>query len=206
VSGVPTNQTVSEFPDCPSTAVLNELAAYESFALHTRQCGGAIGYLFFLWARFIKNISVEGERVDVAAKCNYENCGIVTPVSKIKSDIYARLRAANQDISESRSLKWFRVVMNRSTDHACHACMADPGSARPSDRDVASFRQFEQTIESAIPFDGDPASCERNLGPRSRKPLGRVRRVTNLFHARRNSLNRAKNFRMYALGLHTPIT
>jgi hypothetical protein len=84
--------------------------------------------------------------------------------------------------------------------------VTDSGPARPSDRNVARFRQFKQTGKLTIPSGGNPAARERDWGTNSGRPLWQVRGVNNLRHTRRNSLKRTEDFRVHILGEHTPVS
>ena len=72
--------------------------------------------------------------------------------------------------------------------------MTDSNPARPSDRNIARFRQFKQAPEFRIPGGGNPAARERDRGTRSGRPLWQVRSVSNLRHTRGNGLEQNRRF------------
>src|SRR5215471_12873157 len=86
--------------------------------------------------------------------------GLLPVLSKIQSDSRVRLGTTYEHISGSGSLQRLRVISNRSVNQASHAGMTHSRPARPSDRNVARFRQFKQTSEFRIPGGGNPAACE----------------------------------------------
>src|SRR6266852_754147 len=81
-------------------------------------------------------------------------------LSKIPSDPRVWLGTAYEHVPGSGPLQRLRVINNRSANQTSHAGMTDPGSARPSDRNVARFRQFKQAREFRIPISRNPAARE----------------------------------------------
>src|SRR2546429_488713 len=130
--------------------------------------------------------------------------GLLPFLSKIQSDTRVWLRTAYEHVSGSGPLQRLRVINNQSANQTSHAGMTDSSPARPSDRNVARFREFKQASEFRIPSGGHPATRERNCGARSGRPLWRVRSVNNLCHTRGNGLERTKNFRVHILSEYTP--
>src|ERR1700676_1646692 len=86
--------------------------------------------------------------------------GLLPFLSKIQTDTRLWLRTAYEHVAGSGHLQRLRVVSNRSVNQTSHAGMTDSNPARPSDRNVARFRQFEQTGKLAIPGGGNPATRE----------------------------------------------
>src|ERR1700681_2142866 len=86
--------------------------------------------------------------------------GLLPFLSKIQSDTRVWLGTAYQHAPGSRPLQRLRVINNRSADQTSHAGMTDSSPARPSDRNVAGFRQFKQAPEFRIPSGGNPATRE----------------------------------------------
>ena len=84
--------------------------------------------------------------------------------------------------------------------------MADSRPARPSHRNVARFRQFQQAREFRIPGGGNPAARERDWRTGSGRPWRQVRRVINLRHTRGNRLESTEDFRVHTRGQHTPVS
>src|SRR5580698_157023 len=125
---------------------------------------------------------------------------------KIQSDTRVWLGTAYEHVPGSGPLQRLRIINNRSANQTSHAGMADSSPARPSDRNIARFRQFKQTFESRIPCGGNPATHERDWGARSGQPLWQVRSVNNLRHTRGNSLERTEDFRVHIPGEHTPVS
>jgi len=81
-------------------------------------------------------------------------------LSKIQSDTRSWLGTAYQHVPGSGPLERFGIISNRSANQTSHAGMTDASPARPSDRNVARFRQFKQTRESRIPSGGNSATRE----------------------------------------------
>src|SRR5579863_224234 len=81
-------------------------------------------------------------------------------LSKVQSDTRVWMGTAYKHVPGSGPLQRLRVIDNRSVDQTSHAGMTDSNPARPSDRNVARFRQFKQTGKLAIPRDGNPATRE----------------------------------------------
>src|SRR5579872_2555742 len=81
-------------------------------------------------------------------------------LSKIQSDSRVWLGTAYEDVPVSGPLERFRVVSNRSANQTSHAGMTDSRPARPPDRNIARFRQFEQGGEFRIPRGSNPATRE----------------------------------------------
>src|SRR5208337_1581458 len=86
--------------------------------------------------------------------------GLLLPLLKIQSDTRVWLGAAYEHVPGSGPLQRLRGISNRSANQASHAGMTDPGPARPSDRNIARFRQFKQTGKLTIPGGGNPATRE----------------------------------------------
>src|SRR5271154_2901241 len=127
-------------------------------------------------------------------------------LSKIQSDSRAWLGTAYEHVPGSGPLQRLRVISDRSVDQTRHASMTDSNPARPSDRNVARFRQFKQTGKLSIPGGGDPAARERDCGAGPGRPLRRVRSVNDLRHTRGNCLERTEDFRVHIPGKHTPVS
>src|SRR6266566_857806 len=100
--------------------------------------------------------------------------GLLPFLSKIQSDTRVWLRTAYEHVSGSGPLQRLRVINNQSANQTSHAGMTDSSPARPSDRNVARFREFKQASEFRIPSGGNPATRERNCGARSGRPVWRV--------------------------------
>src|SRR5271157_4399488 len=81
-------------------------------------------------------------------------------LSKIQSDTRVWLGAAYEHVPGSGPLQRLRVVSNRSANQTRHAGMTDSRPARPSDRNVARFRQLQQAPEFRVPSGGNPATRE----------------------------------------------
>src|SRR5271155_3453347 len=81
-------------------------------------------------------------------------------LSKIQSGTRVWLGAAYEHVPGSGPLQRLRVINNRSVNQTSHAGMTDSNPARPSDRNIARFRQFQQTSEFRIPSGGNPATRE----------------------------------------------
>src|ERR1700683_4136028 len=79
---------------------------------------------------------------------------------KIKSDTRVWLGTAYEDVPGSGPLQRLRIINYRSVNQPSHAGMTDSNPARPSDRNIARFRQFKQTRKLTIPRDGNPAARE----------------------------------------------
>src|SRR5882762_2012349 len=86
--------------------------------------------------------------------------GLLPFLSKIQSDIRVWLGTAYENVPGSGPLQRLRVISNRSANQTRHAGMTDSNPARPSDRNVARFRQFKQTPKFRIPSDSNPATRE----------------------------------------------
>src|SRR3984885_3114976 len=86
--------------------------------------------------------------------------GLLPFLSKIQSDTRVWLGTAYEHVPGSGPLQRFRVINNRSDNQTSHAGMTDSSSARPSDGNVARFRQFKQTSEFRIPSGSNPAARE----------------------------------------------
>src|SRR5271155_4639373 len=84
--------------------------------------------------------------------------GLLPFLSKIQSDTRIWLGTAYEHVPGSGPFQRLRVINNRSANQASHAGMTDSTSARPSDRDVARFRQFKQAREFRIPRGSNPAA------------------------------------------------
>src|SRR5450432_1408069 len=69
-------------------------------------------------------------------------------LSKIQSDTRVWLGTAYERVPRSGPLQRLRVVSNRSANQTSHAGMTDSSPARPSDRNVARFRQLKQAPET----------------------------------------------------------
>src|ERR1700690_2308852 len=82
------------------------------------------------------------------------------PSLKIQGDASVWLGTAYEHVPGSGPLQRLRVIRNRSANKASHAGMTDSSPARPSDRNIARFRQFKQTSEFRIPSGGNPATRE----------------------------------------------
>src|SRR5271167_2116855 len=81
-------------------------------------------------------------------------------LSEIQSDTRVWLGAAHEHVPGSGPLQRLRVINNRSANQTSHAGMTDSSPARPSDGNVARFRQFKQALEFRIPSGGNPATRE----------------------------------------------
>src|SRR5580698_9229148 len=86
--------------------------------------------------------------------------GLLPFLSKIQSDTRVWLGTAYQHAPGSGPLQRLRVINNRSANQTSHAGMTDSSPARPSDWNVARFRQFKQAPEFRIPSGGNPATHE----------------------------------------------
>src|ERR1700683_738418 len=86
--------------------------------------------------------------------------GLLSFLSKIQSDARVWLGTAQEHVSGSGPLQWLRVIGNRSVNQTRHAGMTDSNPARPTDRNVARFRQFKQALEFWIPGGGNAAARE----------------------------------------------
>src|ERR1700676_2698685 len=86
--------------------------------------------------------------------------GLLPFLSKIQSDTGVWLGTASEHVPGTGLLERLRVISNRSANQTSHAGMTDPRPARPSDRNVARFRQFKQTRKLTIPRDDNPATRE----------------------------------------------
>src|SRR5580700_12301263 len=84
--------------------------------------------------------------------------GLLPFLLKIQSDTRVWLRTAYEHVPGSGPLQRLRVISNRSANQTSHAGVTDSSPARPSDRNVARFRQFKQTSEFRIPCGGNPAT------------------------------------------------
>src|SRR5438034_7362580 len=73
--------------------------------------------------------------------------GLLPFLSKIQSDTRVWLRTAYEHVSGSGPLQRLRVINNQSANQTSHAGMTDSSPARPSDRNVARFREFKQASE-----------------------------------------------------------
>ena len=80
--------------------------------------------------------------------------------SKVQSDARLWLRTAYEHVPGSRSLQRFRVINNGPSNQTSYAGMTNSSPARPSDRNVARFRQFKQAPEFWVPTGGNPATRE----------------------------------------------
>src|ERR1700722_12002070 len=81
-------------------------------------------------------------------------------VLKIQSDTRVWLGAADEHVPGSGHVQRLRIINNRSGNQTGHAGVTNSSPARPSDRNVARFRQFEQASEFRIPSGGNPATRE----------------------------------------------
>src|SRR5579862_2171695 len=72
-------------------------------------------------------------------------------LSKIQSDTCAGMGTAYENVPGSGPLQRLRVIRNRSGNQTSRAGVTDSSTARPSNRNVARFGQFEQTREFRIP-------------------------------------------------------
>src|SRR5208283_1354265 len=79
---------------------------------------------------------------------------------KIQSDTRVGLGTAYEHVAGSGSLQRLRIISNRPINQSSHAGMTDSNPARPSDRNIARFRQFKQTGKLTIPRGGNPAARE----------------------------------------------
>src|ERR1700729_1892030 len=86
--------------------------------------------------------------------------GLLPFLSKIQSDTRVWLGTAYEHVPGGGPLQRLKVINNWSANQTSHAGMTDSSSARPSDRNVASFRQFKQTSEFRIPRGGNPGARE----------------------------------------------
>src|SRR5271169_6338106 len=136
-----------------------------------------------------------------------ERMTLLLPIlSKIQSDTCVWLGAAYEHVPGSGPLQRLRVITNCSANQTSHAGMTHSSPARPSDRNVARFRQFKQAGKFTIPSGGNPATREGDWGARSGRPLWQVGSVNNLRHARGNRLERTEDFRVYIPGGHSPVS
>src|SRR5579863_9430151 len=117
-------------------------------------------------------------------------------LSEIQSDTRVWLGTAYEHVPRSRSLQRFWIISNRSANQTGHAGMTDASPARPSDRDIARFRQFKQARKFRIPRGRNPATRECHRRARSGRPWWQVRSVNNLRHTRANGLERTEDFRV----------
>src|ERR1700691_6205443 len=86
--------------------------------------------------------------------------GLLPLLSKIQGDARVWLGTAYEHVPGSGPLQRLRFISNRSANQTRHAGMTDSSPARPSDRNVARFRQFKQAPEFRIPSGGNPATRE----------------------------------------------
>src|ERR1700686_1012798 len=86
--------------------------------------------------------------------------GLLPFLSKIQSDTRVWLGTAYEHVPGSGPLQRLRAIHNRSANQTSHAGMTDSSPARPSDRNIARFRQFKQAPEFRIPGGGNPATRE----------------------------------------------
>src|ERR1700674_3969660 len=86
--------------------------------------------------------------------------GLLPFLSKIQSDTRVWLGTAYEHVPGSGPLQRLGVINNRSANQTSHAGMTDSSPARPSDGNIARFRQFKQTGELTIPSGGNPATRE----------------------------------------------
>src|SRR5213080_3049941 len=98
--------------------------------------------------------------------------GLLPFLSKIQSDTRVWLRTAYEHVSGSGPLQRLRVINNQSANQTSHAGMTDSSPARPSDRNVARFREFKQASEFRIPRAVIPLRANETAGPDPGGPCG----------------------------------
>ena len=85
---------------------------------------------------------------------------LTSPPLKIEGDARGWLGTAHERVPGSRHLQWLRVISNRSGNQASHAGVTDSSPARPSDRNIARFRQLKETREFRVPRRGNSTARE----------------------------------------------
>lgn len=87
-------------------------------------------------------------------------------------------RTTDQQIAKSGSFEWFGFVGNLARDQSAFTHVADTGPARPADRHIAGFREFQEARKFRIPRNGEAAPREGDLGAVSRGTFRRMRRCS----------------------------
>src|ERR1700684_1519494 len=80
--------------------------------------------------------------------------------SKIQSDTRVCLGTAHEHVPECGPLQRLRIINNRSVNQTSYAGMTNANPARPSDRNVARFRQLKQAPEFGVPSGSESATRE----------------------------------------------
>ena len=84
---------------------------------------------------------------------------------QIDNDVGSRLRAANQNVSIGRLFERLRFVGDRTRNQTAFTGVANTGSARPTDRDIAGFGQLQNAlIGGPLPVCRDAAAGKRYKG------------------------------------------
>src|SRR6516164_1118516 len=84
--------------------------------------------------------------------------GAASTASKIERNVILGPAAADQQIARGRRLDWVGPVDDGAGNQPRLAVMTNSGAARPAHRHIARFGQFEQTVESGTPVDGEIAA------------------------------------------------
>ena len=125
--------------------------------------------------------------------------------SEIDDDVACWLGAADQHIAIGRWPDRVGSIADSAEDESRLAAVADAGPARPSNRYIASFGEFEQAIKRRAPVDTEIASGERYQRTGTGQPVRQMRwPARNRSHTRRLGRAGAEDFGVDTAGNDPP--
>src|ERR1044072_2463753 len=127
------------------------------------------------------------------------------PASQIDDDAFLRLRTADQQVPGGSLIERFGSITHRTGNQAALAIVANARTARPTNGNVAGFRELEQILIFCIPSNSEAATRKRDLRPLARGSCRRMNWARSFSsYARRQGFTRAEDFFMYAVSSDAP--
>src|SRR5215831_7142618 len=92
------------------------------------------------------------------------------PWQQIDEAIFLGLGTEDKKVTAGGLVGWFGLISHRTGNEAALAIVANAGTARPTNGNIAGFRQLEEILIFCIPSNREAATCKRHLRPVTRGP------------------------------------